>query len=273
MDALSFLQSVSGYSQAQGSNQSANQPILLGTVDAAYTGPPNLPRITFDGESTLSGKTYPFVATYTPVPGDRVALAPVGTTYLILGPVAATSAAVAVRGGSLTITGNATVGGTLAVTGNATLGGTLAVTGTATIGGQPFVANEAGSIPVTASPSASTLSFSYVNMPAPATINFTKKFSAAQTKLRATIGVGATLGTANGLGGWAVSANGGADVDVISHWFNLANVHFNLTGWTYLPGLSAGAVTIQGRWRSPHGYSLAVDGNDRQSILVEEVPV
>ncbi|WP_433242490.1 hypothetical protein [Actinomadura nitritigenes] len=92
MDALSFLQDLTGYAQAQAQPSSANRPIKLATIDPAYnpagyrTG--TLPKVTFDGESTLSGKLYPVLGTYWPKPGDRVALAPVGTTYMIIGPLA-----------------------------------------------------------------------------------------------------------------------------------------------------------------------------------------
>ncbi|GAA4082757.1 hypothetical protein [Actinomadura miaoliensis] len=89
MDALSFLQDVAGYAQAQAGNSSADRPIRLGTIDPAYAPATfwdgTLPRVRFDGEATISGKMYPVVAPYWPQPGDRVALVPVGTTYLIIG--------------------------------------------------------------------------------------------------------------------------------------------------------------------------------------------
>lgn len=253
VDALSFLQSVSGYTRATTADQSANRPILLGTVDAAYAGPPNLPRITFDGESTLSGKTYPFVGTYTPIPGDRVALAPVGTTYLIFGPVAATSAAVAVRGGSLDITGNATIGGA------------------ATIDEMLFVANEGG-LPSQPLVAGSTTSTTFVNMPAPASFTFTKKYSAAQTKLRVRIDTSAFVGTANSIARWGVNVNA-TDYEFVNLWFNSINTHLPANGWTYITGLAAGAWAFQGRWRSPAGISLQTDVNDWIAIHVAEVPV
>lgn len=94
MDTLSFLQSISGFTQAQTSQQSENKPFKLGTIDSAYVAtsfPGTLPKVTFDGESTLSGKLYPVMSPYWPQPSDRVVLAPVGNTYLILGPVTSTS--------------------------------------------------------------------------------------------------------------------------------------------------------------------------------------
>ena len=85
MDTLSFLQSIAGYSNAQNSSE---KRVKLGTIDPTYVTasyPGTLPKITFDGESTLSGKTYPVVGNYLPAAGDRVALIPVGTTYAIIG--------------------------------------------------------------------------------------------------------------------------------------------------------------------------------------------
>lgn len=59
--------------------------VKLGTIDAAYAG--GNPKVTFDGESTLSGRGYAFLDTYLPIPGDRVALIQVGSTWLIVGSV------------------------------------------------------------------------------------------------------------------------------------------------------------------------------------------
>jgi hypothetical protein len=83
-----FLTEMSGYVQADITGSSANRPVKFATIDPAfdpYAG--LLPKVTFDGEGTLSGKRYPHVATYVPIPSDRVVLIPAGNTYLILGSV------------------------------------------------------------------------------------------------------------------------------------------------------------------------------------------
>lgn len=91
-DALSFLESVAGYSRAA-SRSSADRPIRLGTVDPAYDpwdGYPDAPpaaRVTFDGETTLSGKAYGYVGGFIPWPGIRVFLVPIGNTYVIGGMI------------------------------------------------------------------------------------------------------------------------------------------------------------------------------------------
>jgi hypothetical protein len=108
MQALDVLQAVSGYTRAQ---EAVDRRVRLGTVDPAYvasTYPTTLPKITFDGESTLSGKTYAVVGPYWPTAGDRVALIPIGTTYAIVG--ALDSDASARVGGSLTVSGAVTAG-------------------------------------------------------------------------------------------------------------------------------------------------------------------
>jgi hypothetical protein len=107
MRALEFLDAVAGYTQAQQSG-SASRPIRLATVDPTYvasTFPGTLPKVTFDGESTLSGKRYPVMSGYLPSASDRVVLVPVGTTYLIVGALDADASAY--LGGSLLLASGA----------------------------------------------------------------------------------------------------------------------------------------------------------------------
>lgn len=89
-DALSFLEAVAGFSRGRGLS-SAERPIRLAVVDPAYDpwstypGAPPPARVTFEGESTLSGKAYPIVGGFIPRAGVRVWLLPVGSTYIIGG--------------------------------------------------------------------------------------------------------------------------------------------------------------------------------------------
>lgn len=116
-NTLSFLQDVMGFNQAQHPKDSSDRGIKLAVIDSAYvassfaTG--TLPRVTFEGESTLSTKFYPVLGPYWPQPSDRVALVPIGTTWLIIGPVSAGD-------GGVWTPGNAHVGGNLDVTGTIT---------------------------------------------------------------------------------------------------------------------------------------------------------
>jgi hypothetical protein len=85
-DALTFLQSVSGYASAQQKNTESR----LGTIDPAYvssTFPVTLPKVTFDGELSLTGKRYNVMGDYVPAPSDRVILIPCGSTYVIAGSI------------------------------------------------------------------------------------------------------------------------------------------------------------------------------------------
>lgn len=60
---------------------SAQRPVRLATVDPAFAA--GSPKVTFDGELTMSTKGYPFLGA-APRPGQRVAMLPVGRGYLIL---------------------------------------------------------------------------------------------------------------------------------------------------------------------------------------------
>ena len=64
---------------------------IFATIDPDYTG--GNPKVLFDGEETLSSKTYPFLSSYSPVAGDRVSMIKVSGSYLILGKFDGTSGA------------------------------------------------------------------------------------------------------------------------------------------------------------------------------------
>jgi hypothetical protein len=57
----------------------------LGSIDSSYTS--GSPKILFDGESTVSSKQFTRLGSYTPVAGDRVLLANVAGTFVILGKI------------------------------------------------------------------------------------------------------------------------------------------------------------------------------------------
>jgi hypothetical protein len=73
-------------------------------------GASNTVQVQFDGETVTSTKYYPCLAQYKATVGDRVALLPSGTTYVVLGSVGATQA---LSGTTLTTTGDATIGGNI----------------------------------------------------------------------------------------------------------------------------------------------------------------
>lgn len=62
------------------------KPFTLGKIDPAYSGS-GRPKVIFDGSTTVSSKTYPYLSSYTPQANDRVILANVGGTHVILGKI------------------------------------------------------------------------------------------------------------------------------------------------------------------------------------------
>lgn len=115
--ALGILESMAGFAASQADSGSASKPIKLATIDPAYDPDDYLlgimPRVTFDGESTLSTKFYPVMAPYHPFPGDRVVLIPVGITYLIIGSLDADSSQHI--GGNLAVEGDVGFGSSVGV--------------------------------------------------------------------------------------------------------------------------------------------------------------
>lgn len=63
----------------------SKSPFKPATIDTNYSS--GRPKLLFDGETVASGKQYPYLSSYTPVAGDRVLLARVSSSYVILGKV------------------------------------------------------------------------------------------------------------------------------------------------------------------------------------------
>lgn len=95
--SLDILRATSGYQESE-SKVSSDKPVKQARVDPDFvaasflTG--TLPRVTFEGEVTLSTKVYSVASPYWPHPGDRVWMVPIGTTYLIAGSVEPADASV-----------------------------------------------------------------------------------------------------------------------------------------------------------------------------------
>lgn len=88
MEALNFLQAVAGFSQSDDSTKPKTN--RLATIDPAYADssyPTALPKVTFEGETTMSTRTYPVISPYWPRRGDRVWMAPMGKGWVIVGSV------------------------------------------------------------------------------------------------------------------------------------------------------------------------------------------
>jgi hypothetical protein len=98
VEPISFLDGISGYVR-NSTNGSADKGIRLAVIDPAYdalggTYPNavNPARVTFEGETTLSGKSYPVATGFVPQPTARVWMVPIGNTWLIAGGAASYSA-------------------------------------------------------------------------------------------------------------------------------------------------------------------------------------
>ncbi|QFG05227.1 hypothetical protein 019DV002_30 [Bacillus phage 019DV002] len=58
----------------------------LGKIDPSHTAGSN-PRILFDGETSVSSKRYKYLSSYTPKANDRVLIANVSGTHVVLGKI------------------------------------------------------------------------------------------------------------------------------------------------------------------------------------------
>lgn len=113
MDGMDFLESVRGYVGPD----NAEPSIKFATVDPSYVS--GSPKVTFDGESSLTTKEYICVSGYTPAAGDRVVLLKAGATYVILGSIATNPSSVMPSGSILIFGGTAAPSGFLMCDGSA----------------------------------------------------------------------------------------------------------------------------------------------------------
>lgn len=269
-NALTFLQSVSGYAQSL-RDSSADKPIRLATIDPSfdpfvnYPNPPPLPKVTFDGESTLSGKQYPYVNGYVPAPGNRVWMVPVGTTYLICGLIENPGLQGWYRDG-------ATYGIEL---GNGNYydnnGGLVLSNQPLTVSGKRTISN-VGGLSAQAQGSFSTTSTSYVDLGAPSSFSFTKYYSSSDTQLDTFLRIGSRVGTAPASVDWAIRING-TDYQIDHYEHGVNNQHDKAANWRMITGIPAGTYTVQVRVKSTGGTNIVMDSNDWISCRMAEVSV
>lgn len=116
--------------------ESQDDPFRIGIVTALFSSPAGTAKIRFEGEESASEKQYPYLANYKPAVNDRVVLARIAGTYIILGKIAFN---ISPPGNGdqtfsgLTVTGSASIGNYLTVSSTTTLNGSLKHTG-ATVG-------------------------------------------------------------------------------------------------------------------------------------------
>jgi hypothetical protein len=65
--------------------QEQGKSFCMGRVDNNHLE--GRPRIIFDGESSPSAKRYPYLSSYVPKANDRVLLASISGTYVVLGKI------------------------------------------------------------------------------------------------------------------------------------------------------------------------------------------
>lgn len=75
----------SAVEQAQDERKDKQEVFKIGTVTALF--PNGNAKIKFDGESIASQKKYSYISTYTAMVNDRVMLARVSGTWVILGKI------------------------------------------------------------------------------------------------------------------------------------------------------------------------------------------
>lgn len=270
MDALTFLQSVGGYVASE-RQSSADKSIRTGKIDPAWSALDGLlPKVTFEGESVLSGKRYAYAGGYFPVGGDRVWLVPVGTTYLIVGSVNNPGK----QGFESDAAGNfyATHFGGASARVEVDSGHSTLYVDEATVGGKVLVQNEGGLGNLTLG-GGSTNVATYGDIPGSTSFSFQKLYSSTQTKLRVWLSVTARVDVTFTNSGWGVRVNG-TDYDVAHNEFGTTSAHQCISGGIFITGVPAGTYTVQGRYKRDGGTgSIFVDNNDRLTVLMAEVPV
>lgn len=71
--------------------QAVNQPLhtapwtKMGTIDSGYVS--GRPRVKWDGETTASTRTYPYLASYTPAASHRVIAVKAGHSWVVIGNI------------------------------------------------------------------------------------------------------------------------------------------------------------------------------------------
>ena len=60
-------------------------PFRLGQIDPNYTS--GRPGIIFSGESKVSSKKYPYLSSYSPKARDKVLIARLGNSYVVIGKI------------------------------------------------------------------------------------------------------------------------------------------------------------------------------------------
>lgn len=146
-DPYDFIQSIKNTSQDDSktvgkTTRRTKRTFKLATIDPDYvSGSDDEPRVTFDGESTLTTRTFPHLASYSPRSNERVLMARVSDndSYMILGSAEPDGLVV----DDLTVGGDITLSGTfvndLDVSGNITVTDGNSISNTSNLAGIDFI--------------------------------------------------------------------------------------------------------------------------------------
>lgn len=264
MTPLTLLDAIAGYARTQTGSGSADRPIRLATVDPAFDLEDGfLPKVTFDGETALSGKRYPYGAGYIPVAGDRVVLLPVGSTYWIVGSVS--------NHGRQGFQADATNDLYVTWFGPDSYVSVDAGVTTLVLDGNSVHPNAEGVNAQSLASGSENATTSYTTLGGNSpSFDFTKRETA--TRLRIDMAEGYYVTAADTGVRFGVRING-TDYDVTQrNGTQTANVHETAVGTRIISGIPAGTYTIDGRWKKTAGTGNTVrDFNDWHSIACTEV--
>lgn len=281
-DPIQFLDAIAGYAQA-GSNASSDRPIKLARIDPAYNrltgypGPPPTARVTFEGESTLSGKYYAIANGYIPSPGERCWMVPVGTTYLITGAVNPQTSQGFWQDADGTDSGVEFGDGAFYdTTDGLYINNDATITGALLVGGKRIPTSSGlemhGTMGVI-----STTSATFVYLSAPAIlVGHVKQGSSSETKIKFSLDVGCRRGGTDAITTVRFGVNvdyAGTPNECCGGELRTIGVHQNFTGFGYMTGLAAGShdygILVR---RSGGTGTIITDATDFYSFMIEEVP-
>lgn len=264
--AQQFLNTVVSAANA-GSN--AAKPFRLATVASTYASyvnypnPPPLPTLIFDGESTTSIKQYAVVEGYIPAAGDRVVLAPIGNTWMIVGRVGNDFMAGLYRN-PVTNEIKTEFGGGWSMSSQTGL-----VVPQVISNGKTLVNNHAFVDP--SSQSAQTMtSGSGLTQLTNLTLSFTKQYSSVYTAVFVEYYFDAYMATSSSGITSGVSASG-TNSACLAFTFNTLTQHTQLSGERRMTGLNAGTFTVSVYAQLTSGTgTLTLDTNGFHALHVYE---
>lgn len=271
ISSLNLLQALQGAGQQLpgGSSDTAFRLAVISVgYDAFASNPLPYPTVRFEGETEVGERTYAVLNGYVPMPGDRVLMVPVGTTYVIVGKINsfdtqgfwtdANSSGVELGGGAYFDSDEGLV---------LPPGQDIVRNGRLIVDNHKFLHSQA--LTITATTSINTYSDIGPVLPG----GFTKMYSGAETDLEITVKASARIDSGAPMAARLGVRVNSTDYDVDAEVFAANAVHYPLIGTARVSGLAAGNHTVRARIRPVTATIMRWDGNDWIMMRVEEVPV